>query len=1096
MPNPLCFKVPVLTLFATFLVWHALGSQVSAEAVPIGESTAFDAAPFAFPIDEPDENAFGLRWAEPRKIRRVVVVFPPDSPLPDPDGVRVQYWHQNWDGRPEALLGERGAGRVGWDAMDDWVNGQWKPADTQVEVDGRRWTFTFNPTGDKEFEGLGLAGVTYRKTLMVRITSSEALPRPVRLQALTDAVNRMLTVRLHWGQPAADGVHVEGNEHLHFEVFSGEVLQVRPLQGLTAEATNPVMFRLPADGKGSAELDIRMAANPTGLAGVDNDRTILTVRSEYRPFSFAADEVARGDRILVDDLGILVTRADDPVTLDEHRQARKEFTGRTVYDRVFDEPEQTLRRAWGDMPLKRPLAFLHGLPGNRNAFQQHASGMLGIAGKGRWFELDASPRDSERKLWNSPIYTLVLGFPSEDQRGGRSLQEGYLPILRTWWQDGPIFYEQTTFLDKLDGDLSVVRLDDPTVLFMRVRVVNTSADEAGQARFSFHKYYEPPSYPRERLYVQGDRILADYEGKPCLRVLSDIGGRGELSEDGYVLRWSLDLAPGETHQFHAAVPSITLTDEVEIDALRGRDFDADQKRVAAYWEALTEPGMRITTPEPWINDFHKAHLRHLLVNCYKELDSDRLHAHVGTFIYGVYPNESCMMISDLDRRGYTDEARRCLDTFLHYQGTVQFLGDYQSKKGMFYGAGGHETGHYNKSHGYVLWNMAEHWRNTRDRAWMAQAAPKLVEACDWVVRERQATMTVRPDGTRPIEYGFLPAGSLEDIRDFWYWLATNSATVWGFDALADALADFGHPEADRLLREAKAYHDDVMRGLTESRIITPVVRLRDGTCVPKYPSRLYERGRCHGWIRETLEGSIFLPAYGLIGPDKVESKWILQDYEDNLYISDRYGYQIPVFENFWFSRGGFSMQSNLLDGPLPYLHRDEIQHYVRACLNGFASTFYPEIRMCAEHALPELGYAAGDFFKSSDEAQWNYWLRLMFVYEREDELHLGRAIPRYWLSQGERIGIERAVTYFGPISWTMTSDIDAGQITAVVTPPTRNPPETIYMRFRHPQAKPIQSVEVNGLPYDRFDVEKEWVVLPGSAEGKQTIVVTYEPKAK
>jgi hypothetical protein len=85
--------------------------------------------------------------------------------------------------------------------------------------------------------------VSYRKTLMVRLTSSEALPRPARLQALTDAVNRTLTVRLHWGEPAEDGIHIEGDEHLRFEAFNGEVLQVRPLQGLTAGAANPAAPR-------------------------------------------------------------------------------------------------------------------------------------------------------------------------------------------------------------------------------------------------------------------------------------------------------------------------------------------------------------------------------------------------------------------------------------------------------------------------------------------------------------------------------------------------------------------------------------------------------------------------------------------------------------------------------------------------------------------------------------------------------------------------------------------------------------------------------------------------------------------------------------
>ena len=134
------------------------------------------------------------------------------------------------------------------------------------------------------------------------------------------------------------------------------------------------------------------------------------------------------------------------------------------------------------------------------------------------------------------------------------------------------------------------------------------------------------------------------------------------------------------------------------------------------------------------------------------------------------------------------------------------------------------------------------------------------------MRERRATMTAGADGSRPIEYGFLPTGALEDVQDYWYWLATNAATVWGFEALAAALADFGHPRGEDLVREAEAFRDDFTAGITESRIRSPVVRLRDGTYVPKIPSHLHERGRAHGWIRETLEGAIFLPTYELLPP--------------------------------------------------------------------------------------------------------------------------------------------------------------------------------------------------------------------------------------
>ncbi len=270
-----------------------------------------------------------------------------------------------------------------------------------------------------------------------------------------------------------------------------------------------------------------------------------------------------------------------------------------------------------------------------------------------------------------------------------------------------------------------------------------------------------------------------------------------------------------------------------------------------------------------------------------------------------------------------------------------------------------------------------------------------------------------------------------------------------------------------------------------------MVRLRDATYVPKYPSRLYERGRCHGWLRETLEGAIHLLIVGLLEPDSPEAKWILEDFEDNLYISDDYGYSIPAFDRFWLSRGGFSMQANLLGGPLPYLYRDEIKHFLRAYFNSFASAFYPEIRMCNEHSLPELGYPAGDHFKSSDEAQSTYWLRLMFLHERNGDLYLGQAIPRQWLRNGQTVGIERAASHFGPLSLRITSRTSEGRVEVSLDPPRRTPPRDVFLRIRHPDAKPIQTVTVNGKEFEQFNPEKEWLILPGTMQGLQEIVVTY-----
>ena len=51
---------------------------------------------------------------------------------------------------------------------------------------------------------------------------------------------------------------------------------------------------------------------------------------------------------------------------------------------------------------------------------------------------------------------------------------------------------------------------------------------------------------------------------------------------------------------------------------------------------------------------------------------------------------------------------------------------------------------------------------------------------------------------------------------------------------------------------------------------------------------------------------------------------------------------------------------------------------------------------------------------------------------------LGQAVPREWLGEGLRCGIERTSTHFGQTSVVFTGGKD--QITAQLEGPTRNPP--------------------------------------------------------
>ena len=180
------------------------------------------------------------------------------------------------------------------------------------------------------------------------------------------------------------------------------------------------------------------------------------------------------------------------------------------------------------------------------------------------------------------------------------------------------------------------------------------------------------------------------------------------------------------------------------------------------------------------------------------------------------------------------------------------------------------------------------------------------------------------------------------------------------------------------------------------------------------------------------------------------------------------------------------MQACLLLGVEPYLYRDDIPHALRALFNAMAVSYFPDVRMNTEHALPDLGDWRGDHFKTSDEANAAGWLRQLFVREENDQLWIGQGIPRVWLEAGERVGIERAATHFGPVSVIYLGG--TGRTRARLEGPKRNPPSTVRIRFREPKGRSIQSATVNGKEWKEF--KDDWVNLPGNV-GNAEIEVSF-----
>jgi hypothetical protein len=998
----------------------------------------FDAAPFALPMPGLEH---GLMWEDPREVHLVKVHF--EGPAPDPARLRLEYWGSWWPERHLPKDQEPGGGDIGWMELGNWYQYGWRVADTEAKADANVITFSFRPVNAKEYPNVTDYPAIFRYTLKVRVTSDGLLPAVRNIEAITDSITESRTVRLAWNAaPLATP---------QFEAFNGAVERV--------ESVSPTLFRV--------RLWVTSNPDPNTF-----DRTLVTVHNGSDVFTFRVDDLSAGP-LYLPHLGVAVLPDQDTRDYLAIAAEQKRRGAKTLYDRVSELPEQTWHSAWEGVPRKKSrIYFPCGLDGGRERFQLNADGSILF----RWYDHYQRVRpgkDTPRlDLEPAPDH---FQFDLPPNPAFRTLQEEALPVCQTVWNDQGVQVEETAVTTELNGTQasgSTPPADAFAVLMARLVFTNPSPATKTVTfpiRFKAGNDLVPLEVDAQGMLWSGSHVRG--------QIVAD---RLPVPENG-VLRWWWLLAPNQSRTVVLKIPFVLLTEPSERDALQHLDFDRERTAVASYWRRQLDRGARLITPEPMLNEFYRSDAMHLLVNCEREPGSNRRFARVGSFTYGAYGNESCMMVVDLDRRGYHQEAQECLDAWLHYQGTVGLPGSFASKDGVLYGAGGYESGGYNQHHGWILWMLAEHYRFTRDADWLKQSAPGLVKACDWIINETRRTSD-RPE----LERGLLPAGSLEDVGDWWTWLSTSCYTWRGLDSAAWALEQINHPDAARVRDAANAYHEQLLTNFRAAEARSPVVRLRDGTAVPHIPSQVHRRGRCFGWICETLEGSLHLLITHALDPKSPEATWIVKDYEDNRYLSNQYGYLLQNFDRDWFGRGGMSMQACLLLDVEPYLYRDDVKQALRSLFNGEAVSYFPDVRMNAEHALPNLEDWRGDQFKSSDESNTCGWLRYLFVREDGDRLLLGQAVPREWLRAGQHCGLERAATYFGTASVLFSGGDN--EITAHIDGPRRNPPKEIRLRFRQPEAKPFQSVTLNGAPYAKTD--GDWVILPGEI-GEATVTARY-----
>jgi hypothetical protein len=1018
----------------------------------------------------PKQNAhdswnLGVEWDEPREFSEVHVTFQERIPA---NSVEVEYWISAW---PPA------EGRGGWTATDTRWQGEWRPVHASSRLENGGLTFLFDPLGAEENpHAKNQPGYQprFRRALKMRLRiKSKFLPVLTRFQVLGSSRWNEREVRIETGcegTPKSDP---------SFDIYNGRVLEKR----VEGEVTR---------------LRLMYLEHQPG----SNDGTILTVRTPDLRFGVAIDDLIQRKGVYVREAGVFV--GDGADTFASYLAAGRLRPGQDIYSRVGKAGEQSLERAMSEIPA---LSMMYrsgrhsyryipvGFVGNREKYGVDFNGNLFISKGGS----KAFPEELAGMLWNDDTLWFRIGtgaVPDFREREGSARQrvvDDEQPVVITEWSTEGVAYREEAFATLLDAPLDPWknRGDEISALLVKVTARNET-DRSQRAVVWFH--VAPGEELRlRRAVLEG---IADASGPyatPRFRaVLETSRGEFQLSKmpaaaehGGSAPRWQASLDPGASATLYFRMSFRTLSNQADVQRLAGLDYAGALEKVTSYWKQILDSGMQIHVPDEILNRFYRSVLQHILISVERDVATGLYMDPCGTYDYKIFANETDMQVRLLDMRGLHDLAARFVEPLVALQGSKPFPGRFRNTDAIFHGVrvdAEHDYTHsgYNLNHGWTLWTLAEHYLFTRDKAWMTEKLPRMLKAADWIISERQATMRTDADGQHVWEYGLLPPGQLEDNEEWQYWFAVNAYAYRGLHAAAEAIGEVDRAQGARLAGEAQRYRNDIRSAAFRSFAAAPVAPLRDGTWVPAMGSHTHLHGRDYGWIRNILYGPHVLVDCGIFAPDEPVATWILRDLEDNLFMSPE---SFSVAEQDWFSRGGITLQPNLVNTAVTYLERDEPPQALRAFYNAFAASYYPDVNAFTEWE-PSFGKSGGPFFKTSDEAGSLAWLRLMLVREAGDKLYLASGAPRRWFTPDQIIQVEDAATFFGPVAFRIESHPDSGRVDATVRLPDSFRAKEIQLRLRHPDGKHFTRVEMDGQPWTQFDSAHEWITVPVSAGTK------------
>lgn len=812
-----------------------------------------------------------------------------------------------------------------------------------------------------------------------------------------------------------------------------------------------------------AKSEWRTETTVEGFLSPGSSSVIVTVRTPASSFSFFARDVRAQFPIYLPEYGAIVTASEDGRSYREIEEQILSQRKLKTLDKMRRQPEASFEAV---SPHTKDMRFPTWLGLSRDFriftvdfYEAVNSVLFDFIEPHFHFPVPTLPETNDGPVrYNFRIGRGVVPKPYVRRR----LEDGVLPILHGTIDDGDIVYHTTTFVtlersalqqanvrgthylvadghtlgqmftpsqkEEYDRLLPIeMEQDEETVIYYRVEAVNT----ADVPRYCWFFAPLPNGLPSPTNEVNHLSHAFDPETG-----FGEFGtGRiyGVVTVDGQPLRdheMAILVDPGEKVTFEMKIPHRPISRE-RAHALAVEDFAQRHAECRAYWLEKLGYAAEYRLPEQRLTEMAKAGLLHLDLITYGHEPAGTLAPTIG--VYAAIGSESAPIIQFMDSMGWHDTARRSIMYFLDKQHDNGFIQNFQE---------------YMLETGCVLWTIGEHYRYTRNEAWIAEIKPKIVKACQYLLdwRERNKTEELRGKG-----YGMLD-GKTADPEDPFRSFMLNGYAYLGLKRIVEVFTDSGIDAgyATSLAAEAEAFKADIRQCFFERMAESPVVPLGDGTWCPTAPPWAESTGPValyadpgawytHGtrFCRDSLLGPLYLVFTEVIDPFEPAARYLL-DYHAELMLMDN----VALSQTF-YSRH-----------PWVHLKRSEVHAFLKGYYTAFSTLADRQTYTFGEHLFPTTSP-----HKTHEEGWFLMETRWMLYMEEGDTLRLLPGIPRRWLDDGETIELKRAASYFGAFSLKIESRVQLGTIRASVVFHEDRPPAVIELRLPHPLGrKPVRVV--------------------------------------